>query len=82
MEFDVFKMMKSSPIEVASKIDSIDVLDEYINEVIHDCLSQDPIEPYVMREANKQFLEVTSYIPPHRTSRFKPLRKDDDPKSI
>ena len=64
--------MKISPIEVVSKIDSIDILDECIDEVIHDCLSQDPIEPYVILEANEQLLEVTSYIPPHRTSRFGP----------
>ena len=80
MEFDVFKMMKTSPMEVASRINSIDVLDECIDEVIHDCLSQDPIEPYVTREANDQLLEATSYIPPHKTSRFEPLRKDNDPR--
>ena len=33
-----------------------------------------------MREANEQLLEVTSYIPPHRTLRFEPLRRDDDPR--
>ena len=53
MKFDVFKIMKTSPMEVASEIDSIDVLDECINEVIHDYLSEDPIELYVMREANE-----------------------------
>ena len=72
--------MKISPIEVVSKIDSIDVLDECINEVIHDCLSQDPIELYVMWEANEKLLEVTSYIPPHITWRFEPLKKDDHPR--
>ena len=30
MEFDVLKIMKSIPVEVASRIDSIDVIDECI----------------------------------------------------
>lgn len=38
IESDVVKMMKSTPIEVASRIDSIDVIDECIDEVIHECL--------------------------------------------
>ena len=25
-------------------------------------------------------MEATSYLPPHRTSRFEPFRKEDDPK--
>ena len=53
MEFDVFKMMRSSPMEVASRIDSIDVIDKCIDNVIYDCLSQDPIAIYVMQEANE-----------------------------
>ena len=48
--------------------------------MIHDCLSQDPIKPYVMREANEELLEATSYISPHRTLRFEPLKKDDNPR--
>ena len=40
MEFDVLKIMKSTPVEVASRIDSIDVIDECIEEVIHECLRQ------------------------------------------
>ena len=36
MEFNVMKIMKSTPIEVASRIDSFDVIDECIEEVIHD----------------------------------------------
>ena len=35
MEFDVLNIMKSTPIEVASRIDSIDIIDEYIEKVIH-----------------------------------------------
>ena len=48
MEFDVFKMMKSSPMKVVSRVDSIDVINECIDEVIHECLKQDPIEPYII----------------------------------
>ena len=80
MEFDVLKIMKSTPIEVASRIDSIDVIDECIEEVIHECLTNDSMEPYGMQEANEQILEVISYQPSHRTSRFEPLSREDDPK--
>ena len=38
MEFDVFNIMKSTPVEVASRIDTIDIIDECIDEVIHECL--------------------------------------------
>ena len=38
MEFDVFKIMKSTPVEVASRIESIDIIDECIEEVIHEHL--------------------------------------------
>lgn len=34
-----------------------------------------------MQEAKLRSLESNPYLPPHRTSRFEPLRKDDDPKS-
>ena len=82
MEFDVFKMMKSTPMEVASRINSIDIIEECISEVIHECLRQDPIEPYMVREANVRLLQGTSYLPPHRISSFEPLRKDEDSKAI
>ena len=36
MEFDVLNIIKSIPIEVASRIDSIDIIDECIEEVIHE----------------------------------------------
>ena len=61
MEFDVLNIMKSTPIEVASRIDSIDVIDGCIEEVIHECLSNDSMEPYKKQEANEQILEVTPY---------------------
>ena len=38
MEFDVFKIMKSTPVKVASRIESIDIIDECIEEVIHEHL--------------------------------------------
>ena len=38
MEFDVFNIMKSTSVEVASWIDTIDIIDECIDEVIHECL--------------------------------------------
>ena len=80
MKFDVLKIMKSTPVKVASRINSIDVIDECIEEVIHECLTNDFMEPYGMQEANEQILEVTSYQPSHRTSRFEPLSREDDPK--
>ena len=42
MKFDVLNIMKSTPIEVASRIDSIDGC---IEEVIHECLRNDSVEP-------------------------------------
>ena len=80
MKFDVLKIMKSIPVEVASRIDSIDVIDECIKKVIHEYLTNDSMKPYVMQEANEQILEVTSYQPSHRTSRFESLSREDDPK--
>ena len=61
MEFDMLKIMKSTLVEVASRIDSIDVIDECIEEVIHESLRQDSMEPYMMQEVNEQILEVTPY---------------------
>ena len=58
MELDVLKIMKSTPIEVASRIDSIDVIDECIEEVIHECLMNDSMKPYGMQKVNEQILEV------------------------
>ena len=80
LEFDVFKKMKSTPVELASIIDSLDIFDECIHKVIHGCLKQDPIEPYKDHETRNQILEVTSYLPSNKMSRFEPLKKDDDPK--
>ena len=81
MKFDVMKIMKSTPIEVANRIDSIDVIDGCIEEVIHECLRSDSMEPYELQEASEQILEVTPYQPSHRTSRFEPLRREDDLKA-
>ena len=58
IEFDVLSIMKSTPIEVASRINSIDINDECIEEVIHECLRNDSMEPYMMEEANEQISEV------------------------
>ena len=44
MKFDVLNIMKSTPIEVVSRIDSIDVVDGCIEEVIHECLRNDSVE--------------------------------------
>ena len=38
MEFDVFNIIKSTPVEVASRIDAIDIIDECIDEMIHESL--------------------------------------------
>ena len=80
IEFDLWNMVKSIPIEVASRVDSIDVIDGCIEEVIHECLRSDTIELCKMQDANEQILEVTPYFPSQRPSRFEPLRQEDDPK--
>ena len=56
MEFDVMNIMKSTPIDVANRIDSLDVIDECIEEVIYKCLGDDPIMPHDMQEVSKQVL--------------------------
>ena len=45
MEFDVFKIMKSTPVEVASRIESIDIIDKCTEEVIHEHLKHADIKP-------------------------------------
>ena len=72
--------MKSTPVEVVSRIDSINIIDECIEEVIHEYLTNDSMEPYGMQEANEQISEVTPYQTSHRTSKFEPLSREDDPK--
>ena len=81
MEFDVMNIMKTTPIEVANRIDSLDVIDECIEEVIYECLGDDPIMPYDMQEVSKQVLEVTQYQPFNKKSRFEPLKTEDDSKA-
>ena len=80
MEFDVMNIMKSTPIEVASRIDSLDVIDECIEEVIYKCLGDDSIMPHDMQEVSKQVLDMTQYQPFHKISRFEPLKREDDSK--
>ena len=38
------------------------------------------MEPHMVHKANDQLMEVTKYQPSCWTSRFEPLRKEDDPK--
>ena len=52
MEFNVFKIIKSTPVKVASWIESIDIIDECIEEVIHEHLKQDPMETNMVLKAN------------------------------
>ena len=53
MEFDVHKIMKSTPAEVVSRIDSIDIIDECVNEVLPECLRQDPMETHIVQEVSE-----------------------------
>ena len=76
MEFDVFKIMKSTPAEVASRIESMDIIDECIEEVIHECLKQDPMETNMVLK--EHLMEVTKYQPSRWPSKFEPLKRDDD----
>ena len=48
MEFDVHRSMKSTPIEVASRIDSIDIIDKYVKEMLLECLKQDSKETHIV----------------------------------
>ena len=81
MEFDVNRIMNSTPIEVASRIDSIDIIDKCVKEVLPECLKQDSKETHMVQEVSEPTLEVNSYQSSQRTSRFEPLRQEDDPKA-
>ena len=74
MEFDVHRIMKSTPIEVASRIDSIDIIDKCVKEMLPECLKQDSKETHMVQEVSEPTLEVNSYQSSQRTSRFEPLR--------
>ena len=57
MEFNVWKMVKSIPIEVVSRVDSIDaydVIDGCIEEVIHECIKSDSMELNQVYQPNEQ----------------------------
>ena len=81
MEFDVHRIMKSTPIEVASRIDSIDIIEKCVKEMLPECLKQDSKETHMVQEVSEPTLEVNSYQSSQRTSRFEPLRQEDDPKA-
>ena len=72
--------MKSTPVKVANRIDLINILDECVDQVIHECLNQELIEPYKDHGTPDQLMEATSYFPSPMILRFEPLRRDDDPK--
>ena len=78
MEFDVSKIMKSLPVEVARRIETIDIIDECIEEVIHEHLKQDPMETNMVSKANEHVIKVTKYQPSRWPSRFEPLKREDD----
>ena len=80
MEFDVLNIMKSTHIEMASIIDSIDIIDECIEEVIHECLRNDSMKPHMMEEANEQILKVIPYQPFQEISRLETSRRENDSK--
>ena len=61
MKFDVHKIMKLTPVEVASRIDSIDIIDECVDEVIPECLRRDSMETHMVQEVSEQILEVIPY---------------------
>ena len=61
MEFNVHRIMKSIPIEVASRIDSIDIIDKCVKEVLPECLKQDSKETHMVQEVSEQILEVIPY---------------------
>ena len=64
MEFDVWNMVKSIPIEVVSRVDSIDaydVIDGCIEEVINECIKSDSMELNKVHEPNDQVLEISPY---------------------
>ena len=42
--FDVFKMIKTTlPIEVCERINSLDIIDECVNDVVHEYVGKDPL---------------------------------------
>ena len=66
MEFVVWNMVKSIPIEVASRVDFIDtydVIDGCIDEVINECIKSDSMELNKVHEPNEQAMEISPYRP-------------------
>ena len=84
MEFEVWNMVKSIPIEVASRVDSIDaynIIDWCIEEVIHECIKSDSTELNQVYKPNEQVMEISPYQPFKSISRFESLRREDDPEA-
>ena len=84
IEFNVWNMVKSIPIEVVSRVDSIDaydVIDGCIEEEIHECIKSDSTELNQVYELNEQVIEISPYQPFKRISRFESLRREDDPEA-
>ena len=90
--FDVYKMIKTSPpIEVCERINSIDITDDCVNDVVHEYIGKDPLsnlmsQGAIEKHSNKEVLDCVSVLElapstyPYRYQRFEPLRKEDDPK--
>ena len=85
-------MIKTSPpIEAYERINSIDIIDDYVNNVVHEYIGKDPLsnlisQGAVEKHSNKEVLACVSVLEsapstyPYRYQTFKPLRKEDDPK--
>ena len=76
---------------MCERIDSLDIIDECVNDIVHECVGQDPLAICLSQGPDKKssnmdvvayvrMLESTPYAFPYKHQRYKPLRKEDDPK--
>ena len=66
--FYVYKMIKTSPpIEVYERINSIDIIDNYVNDVVHEYIGKGPLsnlmsQGAIEKHSNKEVLDCVSVL--------------------
>ena len=82
----------SSAIEVCERINSIDIIDECVQDVVNEFIGKDPLLDSIPQKvddkhSNKEVVACVSILEsapptyPFRYRRFEPFRKEDHPKA-
>ena len=89
--FYVFKMIKTTPpIKICGEINSLDIIDECIDKVVHERVGQNPLEISISqrideKNSNKEVvayvrtLDSSPHVSPYRHRHYEPLRNEDAP---